>query len=388
MTDSDDLRDWLILLRIPGFSARRLREGLVARGSASALLRWLARHPDALGPDAQAWIERPDEAALAHDLDWLAAEGNRLLRCTDEDFPPQLEAIADAPAALFVKGDAGLLLRPQVAIVGARQALEPGLANARRFAAELATAGLLVTSGMADGVDGAAHEAALDAGESTVAVIGTGPDRVYPRKHHALARRIAAQGAIVSEYPPGTSARAHHFPQRNRIIAGLSLGVVVVEAGRRSGSLITARLAGEQGREVFALPGSIHNPLAEGCHSLIEEGARLVQRPADVLAALAPAAMELGAELRARLEGGAAATGADAGARRRKTGPFDWRQDDEYRRLLDVMGYDPASLDALVGTTGLSPGALSSMLLILELEGEIAVLPGNRFQRVVRSPTA
>lgn len=382
MTHSDnDLRDWLILLRTPEFGARRLREGLVARGSASALLRWLARHPDALDAEGRAWIEAPDEATLAHDLAWLDGEGQRMLRCTEEDFPPQLEAIPNPPAALFVKGDASLLLRPQVAIVGARRAQEPGLANARRFAAELASAGLLVTSGMADGIDGAAHMAALDAGQPTVAVIATGPDRVYPRKHHALARRIAAQGAIVSEYPPGIQAREHQFPQRNRIIAGLSLGVVVVEAGLRSGSLITARCAGEQGREVFALPGSIHNPLAAGCHSLIGEGARLVQRPDEVLAALAPAAMELGAELRARLERGDAPA---PGAGRRKTGPFDWRQDEEYRRLLDVMGYDPASLDALVGTTGLSPGALSSMLLILELEGEIATLTGNRYQRVIR----
>src|ERR1700755_144538 len=158
MTDSDDdLRDWLILLRTPEFSARRLREGLVARGSASALLRWLARHPDALDAEGRAWIERPDEATLAHDLAWLDGADQRMLRCTEEDFPPQLEAIPDPPAALFVKGDAALLLRPQVAIVGARRAQEPGLANARRFAAELASAGLLVTSGMADGIHGAAH---------------------------------------------------------------------------------------------------------------------------------------------------------------------------------------------------------------------------------------
>jgi len=294
--------------------------------------------------------------------------------------PAQLEAIPDPPAALFVKGDASLLLRPQIAIVGARRAQPPGLANARRFAEGLSAGGLLVTSGMADGIDGAAHEAALDAGAPTVAVIGTGPDRVYPRKHHALARRIAAGGAIVSEYPPGTGALPYRFPQRNRIIAGLSLGVLVIEAGLKSGSLITARQAGEQGREVFALPGSIHNPLAEGCHSLIGEGARLVQRPEEILAALAPAAMELGAELRARLE---RPEGGATGPVRRKSAPFDWRQDDDYRRLLDVMGYDPASLDTLVVATGFAPGALSSMLLMLELEGEIAPLPGNRYQRVV-----
>lgn len=380
MTDTDDLRAWLTLLRTPGLSARRLREGLLARGTAVALLAWLDRHDDALSADGRAWLAQPDEAALAQDLAWVTGgPDQRLLRCTDEDFPPQLEAIPDPPAALFVKGDASLLLRPQVAIVGARKAQVPGLANARRFAAGLAEGGLLVTSGMADGIDGAAHEAALDAGQPTIAVIGTGPDRVYPRKHHSLARRIAACGAIVSEYSPGTAVLPAHFPQRNRIIAGLSLGVVVIEAGLRSGSLITARVAGEQGRDVFALPGSIHNPLAEGCHSLIAEGARLVQRPDEVLAALAPAAMELGAQLRERL---AADEGGSTPARS-KRGPFDWREDEEYRRLLDVMGYDPASLDALVGTTGLAAGPLSSMLLMLELEGEVASLPGNRYQRVM-----
>jgi DNA processing protein len=379
MIDSDDLREWLILLRTPGLNARRLREGLIGRGGAAAFLRWLERHEDTLSAEGRAWIAAPDEPTLGRDLAWLAGEDQRLLRCTDEDFPPQLEAIPDPPAALFVKGDASLLLRPQIAIVGARRAMEPGLANARRFAGELAAGGLLVTSGMADGVDGAAHEAALDAGEPTIAVIGTGPDRVYPPKHHALARRIAAHGAIVSEYPPGVASQPVHFPQRNRIIAGLSLGVLVIEAGLRSGSLITARIAGAQGREVFALPGSIHNALAEGCHALIADGARLVQRADEILGVLGPAALELGAELRARLE----RPEAGPAVGRRKTGPFDWRQDDEYRRLLDAMGYDPASLDALIGTTGFTAGALSSMLLMLELEGEVASLPGNRYQRVV-----
>jgi DNA processing protein len=379
MIDSDDLREWLILLRTPGMNARRLREGLIGRGGAAPLLRWLEGHREGLTAEGRAWIATPDEATLARDLAWLSGDDQRLLRCTDEDFPPQLEAIPDPPAALFVKGDASLLLRPQVAIVGARRAQPPGLANARRFAGALAVGGLLVTSGMADGVDGAAHEAALDAGEPTIAVIGTGPDLVYPRKHHALARRIAAHGALVSEYPPGVASLPRHFPQRNRIIAGLSLGVLVIEAGLRSGSLITARVAGEQGREVFAVPGSIHNVLAEGCHALIAEGARLVQRADEILGVLAPAAVELGAELRARLDrpGGGPAAG------RHKTGPFDWRQDDEYRRLLDAMGYDPASLDALIGTTGFTAGALSSMLLMLELEGQVASLPGNRYQRVV-----
>ncbi|QDE37950.1 DNA-protecting protein DprA [Luteibacter pinisoli] len=377
---SSDLRDWLLLIRTPALGARRLREGLVMRGGATGLVAWLRNHPEALSGAGRAWIESPDEDALARDLDWLKADDQRLLCCTDEDFPPQLEAIPDPPAALFVKGDASLLLRPQIGIVGARQAQAPALEVARRFAAELAAGGLLVTSGLADGVDGVAHAGALDAGEPTIAVIGTGPDLVYPSKHRALARRIAEHGAIVSEYPPGTPSLPAYFPLRNRIIAGLSLGVLVIEAGLKSGSLITARHAGEQGREVFALPGSIHNPLAEGCHALIADGARLVQRSDEILAALGPAAMELGAELRARLEGGAA----PAAANRPSKAPFDWREDEEYRRLIDAMSYDPVLLDALVGRTGLSPGALSSMLLMLELEGEVAPLPGNRYQRVVR----
>lgn len=383
MTDSNDLRDWLVLIRIPQFGARRLREGLATRGSIRALRQWLERHPDTLVPEGRAWLEAPDPEVIDGDLRWLDQPGQQLLLCTDELFPPQLDTLPEAPAALFVRGDASLLLRPQVAIVGARRAHPPGLATARRFAAELAAGGLLVTSGLADGIDGAAHEGALDAGQPTVAVIGTGPDRVYPSKHHGLARRIVAEGAVVSEFPPGTGVRAHHFPMRNRIIAGLSLGVLVIEAGVKSGSLITARQAGEQGREVFAVPGSIHNPLSEGCHALIADGARLVQKPDGILATLAPAARELGAELRARLEAPARATPSA-----RRGGTFDWRHDEEYRRLLDAMGYDPVPLDDLVGSTGLATGALSSMLLMLELEGEVAVLPGNRYQRMASASRA
>ncbi|MGN6481607.1 DNA-processing protein DprA [Luteibacter sp.] len=379
MTDSD-LRHWLLLIRTPGLGGRRLREGLALRGGPAGVVDWMRRHAETLAADTRAWLDAPDETALARDEAWLQGADHRLLLCTDEDFPPQLEALSDAPAALFVKGDASLLLRPQIGIVGARRAQAPGLATARRFASELATGGLLVTSGLTDGVDGVAHSGALDAGEPTIAVIGTGPDIVYPSKHHALARRIADQGAIVSEFAPGTPSRAAHFPMRNRIIAGLSLGVLVVEAGLRSGSLITAHQAGGLGREVFAVPGSVNNPLAEGCHALIAEGARLVQRSDEILAALGPAALELGAELQARLALG----GPGHAAPKRQKGPFDWREDEEYRRLLDAMGYDPVLLDALVGGTALSPGALSSMLLMLELEGEVASLPGNRYQRVVR----
>jgi DNA processing protein len=375
MSDPGALRTWLTLLRTPGLGPAWLRERLAAEGNdICAVLAALRHAPSALDETARAWLARPDEARLAADLAWLGTPGHRLLCCTDADFPPPLENIAQPPAALFVDGDAGLLLRPQVAIVGARGATAGGLAHARRFAGALTQAGFVVTSGMADGVDGAAHAAALDAGAPTIAVVGTGPDRVYPRKHHALARAIAARGALVSEFPPGTAPRADHFPRRNRIIAGLSLGTLVVEAGLRSGSLITARLAGEQGREVFALPGSVHNPLARGCHRLIREGVRLVEEPEELIEALAPAARALGMELAARLAAGTGASGPVT------AGPAG--HDPQYRLLHQALGHDPATLDELVSRTGLAPAALSSMLLMLELDGRVESLPGNRFQCV------
>ncbi|WP_081491543.1 DNA-processing protein DprA [Rhodanobacter thiooxydans] len=386
MDDPDELRAWLIALRTPGLGPGGLREQLdAAGGDIRAALAQLRRDAARLDEPAQAWLARPDEARLDADLAWLAVPGHRLLRCTEADFPPQLEHIPQPPAVLFVVGDAGLLLYPQVAIVGARGASAVGLTHARAFALALAEAGFAITSGMADGIDGAAHVAALDAGAKTLAVVGTGADRVYPRKHHALARRLAAQGALVSEFPPGTPARPDHFPRRNRIIAGLALGTLVVEAGLRSGSLITARLAAEQGREVFALPGSIHHPLARGCHRLIRDGARLVESATEIVETLTPAARMLGGELAARL---GATDGAVAGPPRAASddgvapGPAETDGDTGYRRLLTELGHEPATLDELVQRTGRSAAALSSMLMMLELEARVASLPGNRYQRL------
>lgn len=374
MDDTDTLRDWLIALRTPGLGPGGLRALITEAGTLPRALALLYRRAGASeNVSARRWLDHPDEARLDADLTWLAQPGHRLLRCTDADFPPTLETIAQPPAALFVAGEASLLLHPQVAIVGARRASPAGLANARAFARQLSQAGLLVTSGMADGIDGAAHAAALDAGLPTVAVVGTGPDRVYPRKHHALARRIAEGGVLVSEFLPGTGARADHFPRRNRIISGLALGTVVIEAGLQSGSLITARLAAEQGREVFALPGSIHNPLASGCHRLIRDGARLVEEVGEVVEALAPAARALGAELAARLDTLTEPDSDSVGVA---------SHDPDYGRLLDALGHDPVLLDELVVRTGQPAAELSSMLLMLELEGRIGALPGNRYQRL------
>ncbi len=375
--DDDELRAWLTLLRAPGVGGVAVRALLTRAGSARAAcrdIRRLARELG-LGEAARAWIEHPDAALLDADRAWLDAPAHRLLRCDEADFPPQLAAVAQPPAALFVAGDAAHLLAPQIAIVGARSATAQGLATARDFARVLARTGLVVTSGLAEGIDGAAHAAALDCGGSTVAVVGTGADLVYPRKHRELAASIVDHGAIVSEFPLGTEARPGHFPRRNRLIAGLALGTLVIEAGLKSGSLITARLAAEAGREVFALPGSIHNPLAKGCHRLIREGAHLVETAQEVIEALAPAAQALGADLRARLEPAAdAATAGEA-----QTGHT---QDPDYAKLLAALGDAPAALDELAAATQLAPAALSSMLLLLELEGRVAPAVNGRWQRI------
>jgi len=386
MNDMDELRAWMILLRTPGFGPGGLRERLAAANNDVAQVLARLQQLTSLGEPARAWLQQPDETLLASDMEWLAQPAHRLLRCTEADFPPQLDNIPQPPAALFVVGDASLLLYPQVAIVGARNASTGGLAHARAFAVALAQAGFAITSGMADGIDGAAHLAALDNGVPTLAVIGTGPDRVYPRKHHLLAKRIAERGALISEFPPGTAARADHFPRRNRLIAGLSLGTLVVEAGLQSGSLITARLAAEQGREVFALPGSIHNPLARGCHRLIRDGARLVETAAEIIETLAPAARMLGGELAARLVAnddgnvGEQPVGINHGTHSGVHSGLS--KDPEYRRLWGELGHEPATLDELVQRTGQSAAMVSSLLLMLELEAKVETLPGNRYQRL------
>lgn len=372
----DDLRSWLTLLRAPGVGAAGTRRLLERAGSAQAACASARRLRGdcALNDEALDWIDAPDAARLDADLAWLAQADHHLLRCTDPDFPPQLTEIPQPPAALFVAGNPALLLGAQLAVVGARSASAQGMANAREFARVFARAGLAITSGMADGIDGAAHAGALEANGATIAVIGTGADLVYPRKHRELAARIVQRGAIVSEYPLGTPARAEHFPQRNRLIAGLALGTLVIEASLQSGSLITARLAGEMGREVFALPGSIHNPLSRGCHKLIREGARLVETAQEVVAALAPGAQALGAQLRERLEAAPEEPSLDTPATRAR--------DPDYALLLAVLGETPLGLDELAARTALKPAELSSMLLLLELEGTVAPAVNGRWQRL------
>ena len=294
-----------------------------------------------------------------------------------------LRNISSPPPALFIDGDPDLLWRPQLAVIGSRNPTAGGRDNARDFASELTRQGMTVTSGLASGIDSVAHAAALDAGGFTIAVTGTGLDLVYPPSSSALAERIREHGVLVSELPPGTPARRAHFPSRNRIISGLSLGVLVIEAGLRSGTLITARLAGNQGREVFALPGSIHNPMSKGCHRLIRDGARLVETVAEIMEELAPLAGQLASALSGELEKTSEAP-RKAGALESAASDPQLDEDPEYRRLWSCLGFDPRPVDAIIEESGLTARAVSAMLLMLELRGTVEAHPGGAYSRKKR----
>ncbi len=302
------------------------------------------------------WLDRPD----AH-----------LLTPADAAYPALLREIARPPPQLFVRGNVDALSLPQLSVVGSRNATPGGTETAHNFASHLAVRGFCITSGLAEGIDAAAHRGALEVRGRTLAVCGTGPDMVYPRQHERLAEEIvAAGGAIVSEFAPGTAVNRANFPRRNRLISGLSVGTLVVEAGVRSGALITARHAMEQGREVFAIPGSIHNPVARGCHQLIRNGAKLVETAADIVEELTSLLASLRLEDTPQHEGSSpkAPDGlADTGA--------------EYAQLLAAMAWDPVDADSLVARSGLTIGEVSSMLLMLEMQGSVRALSGGRYQR-------
>jgi len=300
--------------------------------------------------------------------EWLQDSQNHLISRGDDNYPELLEQIPRPPPLLYVRGDAELLHLPALAIVGSRNPTQSGARNAFEFARHLGSTGFCIVSGLAEGIDTAAHRGALAAGAATVAFLGHGIDRVYPASNRDLAHEIALHGALVSEFPLGTHPDKSLFPQRNRLISGLSLGTLVIEAARRSGSLITARHAGEQGREVFALPGSIHNPLARGCHQLIRQGAKLVETADDIVAELAPLASHI---LQNSLESTTSAPTADV-------------KDKEYLQLQKFLGHDPVSVDELAENSGLTIDQVSSMLLILELEGVVESLSGGRYSLLGR----
>ena len=371
----DELTAKLILLRAPALSGALYLRLLQTAGSAQAAVQ--------TGPDLWHTIALPQRcihflqapASVDAERRWLEQAGHHLLMLGDSNYPELLAQLPDAPLGLYVSGHIELLKQPQLAIVGSRNPTPYGREAAEAFAKHLSQSGLTITSGLAAGIDAASHQGALQGMGSTLAVCGTGLDVIYPTSSKALATEISANGALVSEFPPGTPPRRHHFPQRNRIISGLSLGTLVVEAALHSGSLITARLAGEQGREVFALPGSIHSPLSKGCHQLIRQGAKLVDSVADILTELGPLAASL-AQL------------SHAESSSEQTNLFDLPGfseaplDKDYEILLDALGFEAAGIDQLVARSGLGADAVASMLLILELNGQVATSPGGRYVRL------
>lgn len=358
----DERASWLRLCLIPGIGPERQRLLLAAFGLPSRIFSSSRQALAAVvgGRLAEALLGCDNRAEVAQALTWADEPGNHVLTLADETYPQGLLQIADPPCLLYAKGNLRLLAASSLAVVGARNATPQGERNAEAFAAALSAAGIPVVSGLALGVDAAAHRGGLTGPGKTIAIVGTGADRIYPARNVELAREIAAEGLILSEFPLGTPPAAHNFPRRNRIISGLSRGVLVIEAAVDSGSLITARLAAEQGREVFAVPGSIHSPLAKGCHQLIKQGAKLVESASDILEELrwppvSPAPV--------------AQAGAEAGS-----------HDDN--PLLAAMGFDPVDVDCLALRSRLTPEELFAMLTLLELDGRIARLPGGLFQRI------
>jgi DNA processing protein len=382
---TEGLADWIRFALTPVGPAQQ-RRLLAAFGLPENIFAQpRSRLVSAVGHEiADAILKEPDPAALEAARAWAGEEGNHLLTLVDVAYPRSLLEIADPPPVLYVKGDPALLARDALAIVGSRAPTMQGEANAKAFAASLSAAGLTIVSGLAQGIDAAAHRGALVVeGGSTIAVIGTGIDRIYPANNAALAREIAAKGVILSEFPLGTPPARWNFPRRNRLIAGLSLGVLVVEATLESGSLITARLAVDAGREVFAIPGSIHSPQARGCHRLIREGAKLVETAEDVFE-----------ELRGRIGGNLPRHG--AAPRRTRSHPrqpppavdqplpvsMPAHLAPEASHVLESLGCEACDIDTLALATGLAVEALQAHLLALELEGLVTRQTGGSFLRL------
>ena len=357
-TDPSEVASWLRLVLIPGLGNAALRKLLAEFGSPGRVLA--AKHADLrhfVSSDIAILIsDGGNVEGMQRALAWLSEPANHFVSLGDADYPQLLLQTADPPPMLYVKGRLDLLNRPSLAIVGSRNATTQGTNNAADFARALSDAGVTIVSGLALGIDAAAHRGGLAGAASSLAVIGTGLDVVYPARNKALAHELAERGALISEFPLGTPALAGNFPRRNRVISGMSLGCLVVEAALQSGSLITARLANEQGREVFALPGSIHSPLAKGCHALIKQGAKLVDTANDILE-----------ELQVPVVGSVT--------------PASPVHHPDAARLLDQLGYDPCGLDVLCARTGLGADVVSAALLQLELGGLVENLPGGRYQR-------
>jgi DNA processing protein len=356
----ENLRDWLALIHVSGIGPVQQNRLLTRYGSPQSVFE-LAPSDHELSESIRKNLKKPDWESVERSLQWLNGDHCHLVTQHDKTYPRLLLQLNDAPPLLFVMGNTSLLNSPQIAMVGSRNPTRSGAETAHEFGRFLGSAGLTVTSGLALGIDAQSHIGALDGGGDTIAVLGTGADRIYPASHHQLAHRIVDSGStILSEFAPGTPPLPGNFPKRNRIISGMSMGTIVVEAALKSGSLITARLAGEQGREVYAIPGSIHNPLARGCHQLIRQGAKLVESGRDILEELAP-------QLQQRI---------DETPENEEIKAND-SMDLEYRELLKNIGDEATSVDQVVEHSGLSADVVSSMLLMLELQGYVTMGPGG-----------
>jgi DNA processing protein len=372
MLPGDESLAWMTLSRTPGLDAAAVLRALAAFGHARDIVQAsdAARGHAQISLPARRFLSSAQACSSRAERDWLLNPRHHVVPFNDPRFPVSLRG-SRPPLLLYVAGNVDVLNDPQLAIVGSRNPTAQGLETAHEFAEQLAARGLVITSGLAVGVDGAAHRGALAAQGATLAVLGSGVDVPYPQHHRLLAEEIQMRGALVSGFPLGTAPRRENFPQRNGIIAALSLGTLVVEAARSSGSLITARLAVALGRELFAVPGSIKSPLSRGCHELIRQGAKLTETAHDILSELNFSAFFT--------------RGADAAAGSAQVNFPASGMDKDHKILLDALGFDPADLDVLVVRTGFKPEAVSSMMLILELEGHVQAAPGGRYSRVVRS---
>ncbi len=374
----DKIDAWLILRHTPSVGALTCGKLLQQFGSAVEVVRSslaTLRQSGLLKPQALEFLQQGEShwmATIERDLRWLEEDRAHIVTLEDEHYPPLLREISDPPPLLYVRGDVDRLSFPQLAMVGSRNPDPQGRENARDFARRLARAGMTVTSGLALGVDTESHRGALETG-ATIAVTGTGLDRVYPARNRELAHQIVESGAMVSEFPIGTEPHPAHFPRRNRIISGLALGTLVVQAAKKSGSLITARLAMEQGREVFAIPGSIHNPLARGNHQLIRQGAKLVETTEDIVEELGGMITLLKEQLSL----------VEEDSDQSVSGVLVADEGSPEALLLEQMGYEAILIDQLVALSGLTAEAVSSMIMRLEIEGALVSLPGGRVQRKV-----
>ncbi len=392
MKSPTELHHWITLLHAKGIGPQRYIKLLQDIGSPELILKASKSQlkksglSDKLADAVLDVADNTSENKANTDIDWLTSNPNHfIITLEDEEYPALLKQIHSPPPILFVQGDVSLLKDPQLAIIGSRNPTQGGRDNAYEFAKYLARNGLCITSGLALGVDGFSHKGALDAGAPTVSVVATGLDRVYPARHRELAHAISQQGVLVSEYTIGTPVRAQNFPRRNRIISGLSVGTLVIEAAIKSGSLITARYANEQSREVFAIPGSIHNPLARGCHQLIRQGAKLVENAEHILEEISPALQIILAEQNAIETITDSAKESTSKASLEVTNKSSNLLDPDQRLILQTMGYDPLPIDKLVIQTGLTIDKVSSILLILELQGYVEACGGGQYTRLTPS---